>query len=324
MGVRGTESRRFRKAELQAGRRPAVSPRRLLGRDWKVAWPFVLPLLIVLAVMVAYPFVTGIVLSFQHLVVGGVTTWVGLANYRELLVGVYASLFWQSLVVSVLYTVVAVAVKLVLGMLAALLLHQPFRGRTLFRTVVFLPWALPTVIVALTWAWIYQGTPDGLINYVLIHYFHVSSLVQFLADPRLALWSVVLVVIWQGMPFYAMMFLAALQAIPNEQYEAAAIDGAGVFRRYWHVTLPALRPAIMITALLSSIWTANSVNFVYVLTEGGPLNATMTFPMLAYQIGLNGARQLGTAATVSIIYLPVFIVVIYFLTRRMLAGGRSA
>lgn len=300
------------------------SLRRALGRDWGIAWLFLLPLLIVLVVMVAYPFVTGIVLSFQHLVVGGTATWVGFANYRELLFGeAYGPLFRQSILISFLYTVVAIAVKLVLGMCAALLLNEPFRGRTAMRTVVFLPWALPTVIVALTWGWIYQGTPDGLINYVLIHYFHTSTLVQFLADPRIALWSVVLVVIWQGMPFYAMMFLAALQAIPNEQYEAAAIDGAGVVRRYLHVTLPGLRPAIMITALLSSIWTANSINFIYILTQGGPLNATMTFPMLAYEIGLNGARQLGTAATVSVIYLPIFVVLIYFLTRRMLASGSA-
>lgn len=309
----------------QRARRRGGGAQRVLGRDWTIAWLFLLPLLIVIVVMVAYPFVTGIVLSFQNLVVGGTASWVGFANYRELLFGqAYGPLFRQSILVSFLYTVVAIAVKLVLGMGAALLLNEPFRGRTVMRTVIFLPWALPTVIVALTWAWIYQGSPDGLINFVLIQYFHTSNLVQFLADPRIALWSVVLVVIWQGMPFYAMMFLAALQAIPNEQYEAAAIDGAGVIQRYWHITLPSLRPAIAITALLSSIWTANSVNFIYILTQGGPLNATMTFPMLAYQIGLNGARQLGTAATVSVIYLPVFVVLIYFLTRRMLSSGSVA
>ncbi|MFZ0218262.1 MAG: sugar ABC transporter permease [Candidatus Dormiibacterota bacterium] len=306
-------------------RRPAPQLSRMLGRDWRIAWLFLLPLLVVIVSMVAYPFVTGILLSFQHLVVGGTASWVGLGNYRELLAGsAYGSLFRQSVLISILYTAVAIAVKLVLGMAAALLLNERFRGRMLMRTIIFLPWALPTVIVALTWAWIYQGTPDGLINYVLIQYFHVTSLVQFLADPRLALWSVVLVVIWQGMPFYAMMFIAALQAIPQEQYEAAAIDGAGIMQRYWHITLPSLKPAIMITALLSAIWTANSVNFVYILTEGGPLNATMTFPMLAYQIGLNGARELGTAATVSVIYLPAFVVLIYFLTKRMLGGSGVA
>lgn len=305
-------------ADQRVGRRAGLG-RRLLGRDWRVAWLFLLPLLIVMAVLIAYPFATGIVLSFQHLVVGGQATWVGFANYQALLFGdAYSAEFRQSVLISALYTGGAVLVKLVLGMCSALLLNQRFLGRTVMRAVLILPWTLPTVIVALTWLWIYQGSPDGLVNYILIQYFHQKNLVQFLADPRLALPSVVLVVIWQGMPFYAMMFLAALQAIPQEQYEAAEIDGAGVLRRYFNITLPSLVPAILITTLLSTIWTVNSINFIYVLTGGGPLNATMTFPMLAYQIGLNGSRELGTASTVSVMFLPVFVVVIYFLTKRML------
>ena len=121
-----------------------------------------------------------------------------------------------------------------------------------------------------------------------------------------------------------MMLLAGMQAIPSEQYEAAAIDGANVFRRFWDITLPGLRPAMIITVLLSTIWTANSINFVFVLTRGGPADATMTFPMLAYEIGIAGARQLGMAAAVSVIFFPLFIVAIVILTKRMLSTEARA
>lgn len=304
-------------------RRPTLQ--RALGRDWKIAWIFLLPLLAVLIGLVAYPFIAGIILSFQHKVVGEPARWAGLDNYRALLAGEqYSGTFWNSVRVSFIYTGAAVAVKLLLGMCMALLLNEKFRGQTLMRAVLFLPWAVPTIIVALTWRWILDGSPAGLINYIRIEFFGQDTLIQFLASPDLALWSVIVVAIWQGTPFYTMMMLAAMQAIPNEQYEAAALDGANVFRRFSDITLPSLAPAITITALLSTIWTANSINFIFALTRGGPVNATMTFPMLAYEVGIAGARQLGLAAAVSVLFFPIFIVAIYLLTKRMLSTeGRS-
>lgn len=300
-----------------------IGARRALGRDWRLAWLFVLPLLAVLVLLIAYPFVTGILLSLQHKTVGGPATWIGLQNYAELLWGDYGAQFRSSVLISAIYTGVAIASKLVLGMCMALMLNERFRGRTLIRTILFLPWAAPTIVVALDWRWIYDGSPNGMLNAILINVFH-HDLVQFLSDPHYALWSVIAAVVWQGTPFYTMMFLAGLQAVPDDQYEAGAIDGAGVWQRFLHITLPSLRPAIIVTTLLSTIWTANSINFVYVLTTGGPAGATMTFPMLAYTLGLSGARQLGLSAAVSICLFPVFIVVIYFLTRRMLASEGSA
>jgi multiple sugar transport system permease protein len=300
-----------------------IGRRRLLGRDWRLAWLFTLPLVAVLALLIAYPFVTGILLSLQHKAVGGPATWIGLQNYADLLWGQYGTQFRQSVLISAIYTGVAIASKLVLGMCMALMLNERFRGRTLVRTLLFLPWAAPTIVVALDWRWIYDGSPNGMLNAILLHVFH-HDMVQFLSDPKLALWAVIASVVWQGTPFYTMMFLAGLQAVPNDQYEAGAMDGAGVWRRFRYITLPSLKPAIIVTTLLSTIWTANSINFVYVLTTGGPAGATMTFPMLAYTLGLSGARQLGLSAAVSICLFPVFIVVIYALTRRMLGSEGSA
>ncbi|HEV2109204.1 MAG TPA: sugar ABC transporter permease [Thermomicrobiales bacterium] len=298
---------------------------RFLGRDWRIAWLFLLPLILVLVGLVTYPFVTGVWLSLQQKTVGRPASWVGLSNYRELLVGEqYSQVFRDSIRISVVYTGVAVAVKLVLGMCMALLLNERFPGRTMMRALFFLPWAMPTIIVAITWRWIYDGSLNGLFNLIRVEYFGATTLTQYLANPDLALWSVIAVAIWQGTPFYTMMFLSGMQAIPAEQYEAAALDGANVFRRFQDITLPGLTPAIVITSLLSTIWTANSINFIFVLTRGGPANATMTFPMLAYEIGIAGARQLGMAAAVSVLFFPLFIVVIYFLTKRMLSSEAQA
>ncbi len=306
-------------------RPPPRALQAVLGRDWRIAWLFLLPLILVLVLLVTYPLVTGLALSLQRKMVGAPATWIGLENYRQLLVGEqYAAQFWNSVRVTLLYTAVSVVAKFVLGMAMALMLNEPFRGRTLVRTLLFLPWAAPTVIVALTWRWILDGSAAGLVNHVRIAAFDQQTLVQFLADPAIALWAVVLVAVWQGTPFYTMNFLAGMQAIPPDQYEAASLDGATTFRRFLDVTMPGLRPAIIVTTLLSTIWTANSINFVYVLTRGGPVDATMTFPMLAYEIGIAGARQLGLAAAVSVLFFPAFLVAIVILTRRMLsAEGRA-
>ncbi len=298
---------------------------RSLGRDWRVAWIFLAPLVCIMVGLIAYPFVSAIWLSFQRKVVGGNPSFVGLQNYYDLLFGEqYGEIFRRSVLVSFLYVAVSVAAKVVLGMCMALMLNEKFRGRTFMRAVLFLPWAMPTLIVALTWRWIYDGRPSGLLNLLRIDYLGANDVVQWLANPNLALWSVIAVVIWQGTPFYTMMFLAGMQAIPQEQYEAAGMDGANVFQRFWSITLPSLRPVLIITTLLSTIWTSNSINMIFILTRGGPAGATMTFPMLSYEIGIDGARQLGTAAAVSVMFFPLFIVAIFMLTKRMLSTeGRA-
>jgi multiple sugar transport system permease protein len=291
------------------------------GQEWRLGYSFTLPLVLVLVALVAYPFFSGIVLSFQNKTIGGEATWVGFGNYADLLFGEqYASIFWNTVRVSLIYTFVSVTVKLVFGLLMALMVNEKFRGRMLIRALLFLPWATPTIIVALTWRWILDGSINGLVNLFRVEYLGAETLIQFLSDPDRALWAVIVVVIWQGTPFYTMMLLAGLQAIPSDQYEAASLDGANALQRFRDITIPGLTPAITITVLLSSIWTANSINFIYAMTRGGPSNSTMTFPMLAYEIGIAGGRQLGTAAAVSVLFFPLFIVAIYILTKRMLSS----
>jgi len=299
------------------------SIRRALGRDWVAAWLFLLPCAIVVLGLIAYPFVSAILLSFQAKLVGSPGVWVGFKNYEDLLFGRDLSAqFLQSVQVSFLFTVAAIAMKFVLGLAMALLLHEQFAGRTYVRALFFLPWAIPGLIAGLTWKWMYDGSSVGLLNMLALRLGLTGEYVQWLANYNLALWAVVVAVVWASTPFWAMMLLAGLQAIPPELYEAAEIDGAGVFGRFRHITMPGLAGIIVITAMLSTIWTATSINFVYVLTNGGPAGATMTFPLLAYQIGVAGAQRLGTGATISLIFFPLFLVMIYFLTKRMLAEER--
>jgi multiple sugar transport system permease protein len=301
----------------------SVRLRHVLGRDWSTAWLFLLPCLLVLVGLIAYPFFSAILLSFQAKLVGSPAVWVGLGNYQDLFTGRDLSgQFWQSVRVTVVLTVAALACKFVLGMAMALLLNEEFLGRSALRALFFLPWAVPSLIVGLTWKWMYDGSAVGLLNLLALRLGLTHDLIQWLANYDLALWAVVVAVVWASTPFWAMMFLAGLQAIPAELYEAAEIDGADVLGRFRHITLPGLGNIIVITSMLSSIWTATSINFVYVLTNGGPAGATMTFPMLAYQVGVAGAQRLGMGATISLVFTPVFMVLIYFLTKRMLKSER--
>jgi multiple sugar transport system permease protein len=146
----------------------------------------------------------------------------------------------------------------------------------------------------------------------------VSTYVRWLSDANLALFSVIAAMVWQGTPFYAMMFLAGMQAIPKELYEAAEVDGASILQRFCKITLPSLTNVIIITMLLSTIWTANNLEFVYILTGGGPNYATHIFPTLSYEIAI-ASRRLGLGATVPLMFLPILVGIILVLTRRMLA-----
>src|SRR6266700_1877583 len=316
------------RGELVTARRSPTSQRsftlrRALGRDFATAWLFLAPCLIVLLGLIAYPFVSAILLSFQAKLVGSPGVWVGFQNYADLFTGRDLSgQFWQSVSVTVVSTVAADVCKFALGMAMALLLNQPFAGRNMVRAFLCLPWAIPSLIAGLTWKWMYDGSSVGLLNMLALRLGLTHDLIQWLGNYDLALWAVVIAVVWASTPFWAMMFLAGLQAIPGELYEAAQIDGADVFGRFRHITLLGLANVAVITALLSTIWTATSINFVYVLTNGGPAGATMTFPMLAYQVGVAGAQRLGMGATISLVFFPIFLVMIFFLTRRMLRAER--
>src|SRR5262245_27148750 len=293
-----------------------VRPRRkslTLRREGQLAYTLLLPTLLIILCLVAYPFVSAVFLSLQNKMVGAPGRFVGLDNYLELFRDeVFLRTAWNSVV----YTGVSVALKFVLGLTMALILDQPRRWNNLFRTLLFVPWAVPVVIVALNWRWIFDDL-SGFLNNLLITFHITRDIISWLSDPALAMGCVIAVVVWAGTPFYAMTFLAGLQAIPKEQYEAAEVDGASVVQQFLFITVPRLRTIFITTVMLSTIWTATNLQFVLILTRGGPASRTEIFPHLAYEIAL-GARRLGMGAAVSLVFFPILVVLIVLLTRRML------
>jgi len=295
MAIRANEAVADRGGVVPVG--ASVRPRRAsraLRREGRLAYALLTPTLLVILFLVAYPFFGAIALSLQDKMVGSPGRWIGLANYAELF---RDDVFWRTAWNSVVYTVVAVALKFVLGLTMALILDQERRFNNVFRTLLFVPWAVPIVIVALNWRWIFDDL-SGFLNNFLITFHLTSNIISWLSDPALAMGCVIAVVVWAGTPLYSMTFLAGLQAIPRELYEAAEIDGASVVQQFFHIT-------------------ATNLQFVLILTRGGPSNRTEIFPHLAYTTAL-GARRLGMGAAISLVFFPVLAVLILLLTRRML------
>jgi len=282
-------------------------------RDRTLGYLFLFPAILVIVGLVAYPFASAIVMTFQEKTAGAPGRFIGLDNYRELF---SSEQFLRAVVNTVAYTAIGVGLKFVLGLGMALVLNQERFCNNLFRSLLLIPWAIPTVMSALNWRWIFDDA-SGLINNVLVRLNLIGEAVSWLSNPNLAMLSVITVVVWQGTPFFTMSFLAGLQAIPKELYEAAEIDGASVIQQFFYVTVPRLRTIFLTTVMLSTIWTATNLQFVLILTRGGPASRTEIFPHLAYMTAL-GARRLGMGAAVSLVFFPVLVVLIVILTRRML------
>jgi multiple sugar transport system permease protein len=287
---------------------------RFLMQDRILGYLFLLPAILVIVGLVAYPFASAIVMTFQEKTAGAPGRFIGLANYRELF---SSEQFLRTVFNTVVYTAVGVGLKFLLGLSMALVLNQERFFNNLFRAFLLVPWAIPTVMSALNWRWILDDT-SGLINNVLVRLNLIEETISWLSDPHLAMLSVIVVVVWQGTPFFTMSFLAGLQAIPKELYEAAEIDGASVIQQFSNITLPRLRPIFITAVMLSAILTSAAIQFVLVLTNGGPADRTMIFSVLAYHLALGGAQRLGMGAAVSLIFFPLLVVFIVFLTRRML------
>ncbi len=233
---------------------------------------------------------------------------VGLANYAALLGDAD---FWDSLGHSVIWVVVAVGLQFALGFTAALLLNRSFAWRGVARALVIVPWALPSVIIGLVWTWMLDFNL-GIINQLGMQFGLLQSPIAWLARPDTAMAAVILAVVWQGFPFFAITLLAGLQAIPKEHYEAAAIDGASTFSSFLHVTLPGLSAVIATALLLRMIWVANSLDLILVMTGGGPGTTTQTLPLYAFLRAWSGANYgYGSALAVVLTLLLLSVVVTY-------------
>lgn len=292
---------------------PPVRPQRRSTPAGLTPYLFLIPAFLIFGGLIVYPLIDGIATAFTDRVIARGGQFIGVQNFVTLLGDeIFLRAAWNSLGL----TLWVVAIKAVLGMIFALVLAQPLPFRGIFRALVFLPWAVPGLIAGLAWKWIYDEQV-GVLTYLTLALGITDMPTYWLSDPKVGLISVGVAMVWHGLPFYTMMFLAALTSIPSELTEAAAIDGAGPIRRFFSVTLPQMRNVIAITVMLSTIWTFNSFHMVYVLTQGGPANRTQILPTLAFEYGIVRS-QLGLGAAVLVSVIPIFLVLIFILTQRML------
>jgi multiple sugar transport system permease protein len=281
--------------------RPLLSRR---ARRLLTGYLYLVPVIVVLAGTVLFPILKAMHMSlYNHVLIKPQEyRYIGLGNYVRLL---HDDVFWLSLWNSFVWVFGSVSFQFLGGFVAALLLHQSFRGRALVRTVTLLPWIIPGVVVALIWEFIYQPN-YGLLNDALARAGWMRERVAWLANPSLAMPAVVFTNIWRGVPFFAIMLLAGLQAIPTELYEAARVDGASVIQRFRYLTLPLLRPIIVVATATRIIWTFNYADLIFVMTSGGPANATQitsTYTLLQAYSNLD----FGYAATLSVALLLIML-----------------
>ncbi len=273
-----------------------------------------LPVLLTVGLVLLYPIVKNIWLSFHALDYVRPQrgqSFVGLENYRELLA---ARDFWLGLGNTVVYTLGTVVGSFAIGMATALLLNERFPGRWLARTLTVLPWAIPYVAAVLIWTWI-MDAEYGVLNFFLVKSGLSAQKIPWLANPAYAMVAVLTVTVWKQFPFATVMLLAGLQAIPDTQYEAAHIDGAGRWHRFLHITLPGLRSVTAVVLILLTIWAFRRFTIIYVMTGGGPARATETLPIQTYlqafsYYNMGSAASLGTVSlvismAVTILYLWV-------------------
>ena len=276
---------------------------------------FLLPTFVLVVGLVVYPFLRALYLSFTDKLVGYPERFVGLQNFLYL---AQDATFHQVVANSLIFTAGSVSLKVVTGILMAVVLNQAVRGRNFFRGLFLVPWITSTVIIALTWRWMFDSFPGrGFFNSLLLDLHVLREPIAFLGTGPGAMVAVIIANWWRGFPFFGVVFLAGLQAVPRDLYEAAAVDGANALHRFVHVTLPGITHIVLVATLLTTIWTLNDFNIIYVMTRGGPGSATHVFATYTYEIGFNQLRW-GRAVAISMYSLPVLAVVIMIIARRLL------
>jgi multiple sugar transport system permease protein len=281
----------------------AVTSGGLLERESSLGVVLMLPGALLLMVFMAYPFFLGIWLSLTDSRIGLPGTLIGLRNFVDLLSD---SIFRQTAWNTFIYAMVTVPFKAALGLGLALVLNQHMRFSNPVRASVMMPYIVPTALSTLGWFMIFDPVFSP-ISWLLKHFGWITQNINFLGDPKLAISSVCLANIWRGTPFFGITILAGLQAVPQELHEAASIDGANMWHRFVHVTVPHVKGVVLIATLLSIIWTFADFQLIYVLTKGGPANETHIFGTYAYQIGLS-ATDIGMGAAIALYMFPILTV----------------
>jgi len=273
------------------------SQRLAARREAAFAALLVAPVLAWLGATLLYPLAVSLALSVENVrVIGSVGRFVGLDNYLSVL---GSAAFWLALGRSVVWVVGNAVVQTALAMAAALVLEQSFPGVRIARTWIVLTWIVPTIVIVIVWRWL-LSTSGGMINPLLIALGVIREPVGFFSTPASAMATLILINSWRWFPFIAVMLLAGLQRIPGELYEAAALDGASRFARFRRITLPLLQPTLFVLTVIGTLLSFNVFDIVWLLTGGGPANATTTLPILIYRTAFKGYR-LSEAAAMSVV-----------------------
>lgn len=241
---------------------------------------YVMPVLILLLIMYGYPLIKSIIMSLQDykLTSSGSAPFNDFANFKKMFSDTDFLLLLKN---SLIYVIISVIAQFVLGLILALCLKTKFRGRGIYQSIVFLPWAFSSFVVGLMFRWSFNGE-YGVVNDILMKMGIIKENVAWLGTPGLSLAVVIIAMIWMGIPFFGIMILAALQSVPDDIYEAADIDGCGMFRKFFSLTLPYIKPTIIMTVLLRTIWIFNSFDLIVIITGGGPVNYSQTLPSYMY------------------------------------------
>ncbi len=282
-------------------------------RKLKTAFIMLLPALVFLALLIAFPLGKVIHDAFTHvhLINKSMTGFAGIENFKTITEDEH---FVQAVKNTILWTIFSVAGEYLMGMITAVLLNQKFKGRAIFRTCIFIPWLVPIIVAGMTWDWMLN--PEfGIVNYMLKNMGLISNSINFLGDSKYALATVIFVNIWRSFPYYTISFLSAMQSIPGDLAEAASIDGAGMFRRFFSVTLPQLRSVSLVILFIHVIWTAVNFDFIWVMTEGGPNYATETLPVMIYRYSMR-KFDVGAASALSTMFTVMVVLFIFYYRKR--------
>jgi len=272
-----------------------------------IGYVLILPALLIMSLLLLYPFFYATWLSFHTKMIGAPAIYVGIKNYLDVLA---SKDFYIGFLRSITYTFPAVFLKLILGSGLALILNQEFKGRRIMRSLAIIPWVLPVFVVAFIWMWMYDYAL-GALNIILRSL--GLPVVRWLSIDS-AMMSLIIVNVWKGFPFFFMGILSGLQSVPQDLLDAASVDGASTIQRFRYVTIPYILPVIYIVSLLSIIWTFGDFTTIWILTRGGPGDASLVLPVLIYQT-LYAEFDAGKASALSILTMPFSIFFIYLIVR---------
>lgn len=292
----------------------------LLEKEAVLGYALMLPAMALIIVFIAYPFCLGVWLAFTDKLVGKEAHFIGIENFQAIL---ESQIFRQTVWNTIFFTAMATVFKSCLGMMLALLLNRKFALSRATRATVLLPFIVPTVLSSLAWLWMFDAT-FSVFNWIGRFFWQVDVSVlgmtikpnlgyfkgiNWLGDPWWAMSSIIIANVWRGVPFFAISFLAGLQTVPTELYDAGDIDGANGWQKFWQITLPLIKPIAVVVIVFSIVVTFADFQLVYVLTRGGPHNSTHLFATYAYQLSM-ASGNLGQGAAVALFMLPILALLI--------------